>query len=110
MGAKHQDLLKFDKAQYESHVVRFLIDNLRTTPQFDAYRFSKTEVEQLIGDSLKAKKPLVFGPNQGVFHCCDLGEPYLEFRPEHTLLDMETATSDGRFPLATTSPRTARLS
>jgi esterase/lipase len=85
-GAKHQDLLNYDKAQYESHVVRFLIDNLRTTPQFGAHRLSEAEVEQLIVDSLKAKKPLVFGPNQGVFHCCDLGEPYLEFRAEHTLL------------------------
>jgi alpha-beta hydrolase superfamily lysophospholipase len=85
-GAKHQDLLNYDKAQYESHVVRFLIDNLRTTPQFGAHRLSKAEVEQLIGDTLKAKKSLVFGPNQGVFHCCDRGEPYLEFRPEHTLL------------------------
>jgi fermentation-respiration switch protein FrsA (DUF1100 family) len=86
VGAKHQDLLNYDKSQYESHVVRFLIDNLRTAPQFDAHRLSKAEVEQLIADSLKAKKPLVFGPNQGVSHCCDLGEPYLEFGPEHTLL------------------------
>jgi fermentation-respiration switch protein FrsA (DUF1100 family) len=29
-GAEHQDFLSFDKAQYESHVVRFLTDNLRT--------------------------------------------------------------------------------
>ncbi len=85
-GAKHQDLLNFDKGQYEAHVVRFLIDLLRTTPQFDAHRLSKAELEQLIGHALKAKKPLVFGPNQGVFHCFDLGEPYLEFGPEHTLL------------------------
>jgi fermentation-respiration switch protein FrsA (DUF1100 family) len=28
-GAKHQDLLKYDKTQYESQFVRFLIDNLR---------------------------------------------------------------------------------
>jgi hypothetical protein len=63
-----------------------LIDHLRTTPQFDAHRLSKAEVEQLIGDTLKAKTPLVFGPNQGVSHCCDLGEPYFEFGPEHTLL------------------------
>ena len=32
-GAKHQDLLSFDQAQYESQVVRFLIDNLRATPE-----------------------------------------------------------------------------
>jgi hypothetical protein len=31
-GAKHQDLLNYDKAQYEAHVVRFLIHHLRTTP------------------------------------------------------------------------------
>jgi len=26
------------------------------------------------------------GAPNSLFHCCDLGEPYLEFRPEHTLL------------------------
>ncbi len=32
-GAEHQDLLSFDKMEYESHVVRFLIDHLFTAPE-----------------------------------------------------------------------------
>jgi alpha-beta hydrolase superfamily lysophospholipase len=37
-GAHHQDLLAYNAEEYEVHVIKFLISNLRSTPQFEPER------------------------------------------------------------------------
>jgi hypothetical protein len=92
-GAKHQDLLTFDPAGYEAHVLRFLIDRLRG-PLPHVQRLGKTEVEQLIAEHLATRRPLAFGSYQGAQRCCDLGDPNLLFLPNHWL----EAFGDGYVP------------
>jgi uncharacterized protein len=85
-GAHHQDLLAYNTAEYEAHVVRFLIANLRSTPQFESVRLSKSELEKLFTAQGTQETPITFLPNQGVHRCCDLGDPELQFRSDGTLL------------------------
>lgn len=92
-GAKHQDLLVYDRSGYETHVLRFLTDQLRG-PLPASQRLGKTEVEQLVAEYLANNKPLVFGSHQGTYLCCDLGEPNLSFEAGHRLV----AFGDGFVP------------
>jgi uncharacterized protein len=85
-GAHHQDFLAYGPEEYEAHVVRFLIANLRSTPQFKPERLSKAELDTLFTVQGTLEKPIAFVPNQGVRRCCDLGDPELQFRPDGTLL------------------------
>src|SRR5260221_5807629 len=85
-GAHHQDLLAYNTEEYEAHVVRFLISNLRSTPQFEPQRLNKTELERLFTVQGTLENPITFVANQGVRRCCDLGDPELQFRPDGTLL------------------------
>jgi hypothetical protein len=92
-GAKHQDLLAYDPAGYKAHVLRFLTKSLRGTlpPQ---QKLAKADVEQLINEHLAENVALVFASNQGVHHCCDLGEPNLRFEHDHRVV----AFGDGYVP------------
>ena len=85
-GAHHQDLLTYNTEEYEAHVVKFLIANLRSTPQFQPERLSKSELERLFIVQGTLENPITFVPNQGVRRCCDLGDPELQFRPDGMLL------------------------
>jgi fermentation-respiration switch protein FrsA (DUF1100 family) len=85
-GAHHQDLLAYNTEEYEAHVVRFLISNLRSTPQFEPQRLNKSELERLFTVQGTLENPITFVANQGVRRCCDLGDPELQFRPDGTLL------------------------
>jgi alpha-beta hydrolase superfamily lysophospholipase len=93
-GAKHQDLLAFDPVGYKAHVVRFLTNHLRGALPYHTERLDKAEVEKLIAERLAQKAPLVFGSNQGLTRCCDLGEPNIQFLPDHQIL----AFGDGYVP------------
>jgi len=93
-GAKHQDLLAFDPTGYKAHVVRFLTDHLRGPLPYHAERLDKSAVDNLITERLAQKAPLVFGSNQGTTRCCDLGDPNLQFLPDHQML----AFGDGFVP------------
>lgn len=95
-GAKHQDLLQFDSAGYQAHVLRFLTKHLRgklPEPQ----KLGKAEVEQLIEEHLTEKRPLVFASYQVARRCCDLGDPNLQFVRDHVVI----AFGDGYVPWRT---------
>jgi dienelactone hydrolase len=92
-GAKHQDLLRFDSSGYEAHVLGFLTQHLRG-PLPQPQKLNKAEVEQLIHEHLVGNKPLVFASYQGARRCCDLGDPNLQFMPDHRVI----AFGDGFVP------------
>jgi uncharacterized protein len=92
-GAKHQDLLRFDSPGYEAHVLRFLRQHLRE-PISQPQKLNRADVEQLIHAHLVENKPLVFASYQGARRCCDLGDPNLQFMPDHRVI----AFRDGYVP------------
>jgi hypothetical protein len=85
-AARHQELLAYNAGEYETQAVKFLIFNLRSTPQFEPKRLNKSELEKLFTVQGTVENPITFLPNQGVRRCCDLGDPELQFRPDGTLL------------------------
>ena len=93
IGARHQDLLRFDSSGYQAHVLRFLTSHLRG-PLPQPQKLGKAEVEQLIEEHLAEKRPLVFASYQVARRCCDLGDPNLQFSRDHRVL----AFGDGYVP------------